>query len=102
MTLAYQDDTDRAYVSLVGNVAVKDDIELKRTRWAAHTPEARASAMRWNPKGPEDPDLLYISLITNRFELWTASRNVMPEPMGYSAAILRRASPSDSWVYSTT
>ena len=102
MTLAYQNDIDRAYVSLVGSVVVKDDIELKRTRWATLTSEEREVAMRWNPKGPEDPNLLYIRLIVNRIEMWSAARNVMPEPLGYSAAILKRACPSSAWVYSTT
>lgn len=41
ITLAYQDDTDRAYVSLVGSAVIVDDIELKRTRWTALTPEER-------------------------------------------------------------
>lgn len=38
MTLAYRDDAERAYVSLVGSVLVHDDIELKRARWAAAAP----------------------------------------------------------------
>jgi len=102
LTLAYQDDTDRAYVSLVGHAVVDDNIELKRTRWAALTAKERELALRWNPKGPEDSDWLYIRLITNRIELWSATRNIMPEPKGYSAAILRRADPSDTWTYSTS
>ncbi len=81
---------------------VEDDIELKRSRWAALNPEEREVAARWNPRGPEDPDWLYIRLITNRIELWNAARNVMPEPKGYSAAILRRTSVADAWVYSTS
>ena len=102
MTLAYQDNADRAYVSLVGSAVVEDDIELKRTRWAALTPEQKELAMRWNPNGPDDPGWLYIRLVTNRIELWSAARSVMPEPVGYSAAILTRTDSSHDWVYSAS
>jgi len=102
LTLAYQDDTDRAYVSLIGSVAVIDDVELKRARWAALTPNELEVATRMNPKGPDDPSWLYIRLISNRIELWSAARKVMPEPIGYSAAILNRASTTDDWIYSTS
>jgi|GEM_PF-6537435 len=102
LTLAYQDDTDRAYVSLVGTVEVIDDIELKRSRWAALTPGERELAIRWNPEGPDNPDLLYIRLITDRIELWSAAGFVMPEPRGYSAALLSRVRPGGAWQYSTS
>jgi len=101
LTLAYENDHDRAYVCLVGQPQIIDDIELKRSRWAALTDAEREFAHRWNPKGPEDPDLLYIRLLTNRIELWSSERRVMPEPVGYSAAVLTRNGGSD-WIYSNT
>jgi general stress protein 26 len=90
LTLAYQNDHDRAYVSLMGQPLVIDDIELKRSRWAAFTDAQRESALRWNPKGPEDPDLVYIRLMTERIEMWSIEHAVLPEPLGFSAAVLTR------------
>lgn len=101
LTLAYQNEHDRAYVSLVGQPLIIDDIELKRSRWAAFTDAQREFALRWNPKGPEDPDLVYVRLIPNRIEVWSAEHGVMPEPVGYSAAVLTRNGDS-GWTYSKT
>src|SRR5688572_22020973 len=53
MTLLYQHDRDRSYVSLVGPAHVVDDVEFKRSIWTdAH--------YRWNPGGPEDPSTIFL------------------------------------------
>ena len=93
MTLAYQHERDRGYVCLLGRASIIDDVELKRSRW---TPDAD----RWNPVGPDDPAVVYARLETQRIELWSAVRNVMPEPRGYSAAVLVR--DGAGWRYSAT
>ena len=93
MTLAYQHERDRSYVSLVGRASIVDDVELKRSRWVP-------AADRWNPGGPDDPAVVFARLETQRIELWSAVRNVMPEPQGYSAAVLVR--DGDGWHYSAT
>lgn len=93
MTLAYQHDRDRGYVSLLGRAVIVDDVELKRSRWVP-------AADRWNPLGPEDPNVVYARLETYRIELWSAVRNVVPAPSGYSAAVLER--DGDGWRYSET
>jgi general stress protein 26 len=93
VTLAYQYDPDKAYVCLAGPVAIIDDVELKRSRWS---PEAD----RWYPKGPEDPDGTIFRLVTERIELWSAVRGVMPEPKGLSAAVLVR--DNGGWQYCAT
>ena len=83
MTLLYQHERDRSYVSLVGNAHVIDDVDFKRSVWTdAH--------YRWNPGGPEDPATIYLRLVTQRIELWSAVHEVTPEPIGYSAAVLLR------------
>lgn len=83
MTLLYQHDPDRSYVSLVGRATVVEDLELKRSIWKpAHD--------RWNPGGPEDPATVFARLYPDRIEIWSAVHGVLPEPQGYSAALLLR------------
>jgi general stress protein 26 len=93
LTLAYQHDPDRAYVSLIGCAGIIDDVELKRSRWSAE-------ADRWHPGGPDDPNVVIIRLATERIELWSSVRDVMPEPKGLSAAVLIR--DGSGWRYSAT
>ena len=93
MTLLYQHDQDRSYVCLIGQAEIVEDYELKRSTWTpAH--------YRWNPGGPDDPATVYIRLRAHRVELWSAVHDVVPEPQGYSAAVLLRE--RDGWRYSAT
>jgi len=85
MTLIYQHDHDKGYVCLTGPTTIVDDRVRKRATWTdAH--------LRWNPKGPEDPATVYARLRPDRIEIWSAAHGVMPEPQGYSAALLVRHS----------
>jgi general stress protein 26 len=93
MTLLYQHDSDRSYVALVGRAEVVEDLELKRSIW-------KPGHDIWNPGGPEDPATVFARLVPDRIELWSAVHDVMPEPKGYSAAVLHRA--DGGWRYSTT
>ena len=93
LTLLYQHDRDRSYVCLIGAATIVEDRELKRATWTpAHN--------RWNPLGPEDPNTVYVRLVTESIELWSAAHAVTPEPQGYSAAMLRRQ--GERWVASAT
>lgn len=93
LTLLYQHDKDRSYVSLVGPAQIVDDVDFKRSVWTeAH--------YRWNPLGPDDPETIYLRLTTERIELWSAMHGVSPEPVGYSAAVLTRE--ADGWRVSAT
>lgn len=93
MTLLYQHDQDRSYVCLVGAAEVVEDLELKRSIWTpAHD--------RWNPAGPDDPATVFIRLKTERIELWSAVHDVLPEPEGYSAALLMR--DGEGWRYAAS
>lgn len=93
MTWLYQHDQDHSYVSLTGPATVVEDRPLKCAIW---TP----AFDRWNPTGPEDPATVFARLKVERIELWSAIHNVMPEPQGYSAAVLTRC--GDSWTLSAT
>ena len=93
LTLLYQNDQRASYVCLVGNAEIVEDIELKRSTWTpAHD--------RWNPGGPDDPATVFMRLTTERIELWSAAEGVMPEPEGYSAAVLVRN--PHGWRYEAT
>ena len=88
LTLLYQHDESRGYASLSGPAEVVDDRALKRASWTpAHD--------RWNVGGPDNPDTLYLRMRVERIELWSAGEGVMPEPEGYSAAVLVR--DGDGW-----
>ena len=93
MTLLYQHDADRSYVTLVGDAAIVEDRELKRSIW-------KPAHARWNPGGPDDPATVFARLFPTRIELWSAVHGVMPEPQGYSAAVLLRE--ENGWRASST
>ena len=59
LTLAYQYDPEKAYVTLTGRPIIIDDVELKRAVW-------NPSADRWHPGGPDDPNVVIVRLITDR------------------------------------
>ena len=93
MTLLYQHDRDRSYVCLMGRAEIVEDVELKRSIW-------KPGHDRWNPGGPEDPDTVFMRLVTDRIELWSALHDVLPPPEGYSAAVLLR--DGAHWRYAAT
>ena len=93
LTLTYQYDPEKAYVTVVGRPVIDNDVVLKRAIWGP------ASA-RWHPGGPEDPNVVVVKLIVDRIELWSATRDVMPEPKGLSAAVLVRE--GSGWRYYAT
>jgi general stress protein 26 len=93
LTLAYQYDPEKAYVTLTGRPVIIDDVALKRSVW-------NPNADRWHRGGPDDPNVVIVRLITDRIEIWSSGRDVMPEPKGFSAAVLER--DGLGWRYSTT
>jgi general stress protein 26 len=80
-------------VTLIGRPVITDDVALKRAAWGP-------AADRWHPGGPEDPNVVIVKLLTERIELWSFGRDVMPEPKGLSAAVLVRDPPG--WRYYAT
>ena len=84
LTLAYQCDAQKAYVSLSGRPVVMDDVALKRATWSP------ASDL-FHPGGPDDPNVVVVRLLVDCIEIYNASQGIQPSPVGLNAAVLRRA-----------
>ena len=83
ITIAYQQDSDDAYVTLVGSAALVEDRSEIRSRWQEP----------WNvyfPSGKEDPNAVFIRVEVDRIELWV--RGITPEPFGLRPSVLLRDS----------
>jgi general stress protein 26 len=93
ITLLYDNPNRRGYVCFSGPANIVEDVELKRAIW---TP----GHDRWNPGGPEDPATVFMRLRPNRIELWSVTENILPEPEGYSAAVLLR--DGEGWRVTST
>lgn len=94
LTLAYQDSSEGAYVTLVGHAVINNDVAAKKANW-------QPDSYRWYPGGPEDPDVVYIDFTAERIELWSTSDGVVPDPVkGLWAASLTR--DASGWRQSTT
>ncbi|MBR0779665.1 pyridoxamine 5'-phosphate oxidase family protein [Bradyrhizobium diazoefficiens] len=94
LTLAYQNDADKAYVSLIGRAAVGEDIAAKLAGWGP-------LASKWFPGGPTDPNVVHVELFAERIELWSVAKEVVPDPVrGLWAAVLIR--DGAGWIQSTT
>ena len=94
LTLAYQYDAGKAYVSLIGRATIGEDVAAKTAGW-------NALAAKWFPGGPTDPNVVHVDFIAERIELWSTSQGVVPDPVrGLWAAVLVREGAG--WVQSTT
>jgi general stress protein 26 len=84
LTLAYQNDADGAYVTLVGRATIIGDVAVKQATW-------KPESLRWYPGGPTDPNVVLVDFTTERIELWSAPHDVMPDASkGLWAAALSR------------
>jgi len=94
LTLAYQYDAAKAYVSLIGRAAIHNDVAAKTANW-------KPESYKYFPGGPADPNVVYVDFITDRIELWSSSHGVEPDPVRglWAAALVREGS---GWVQSTT
>ena len=90
LTLVYQLDPEGAYVALAGQARVDGDTALKARVWTRGLDE-------WFPAGPDNPDAVVVSLATERIELWSLARGIMPEPRGCRAAVIEW-SGENAWV----
>jgi general stress protein 26 len=94
LTLAYQYDAESSYVTLVGHAVITHDLAAKVATW-------RPDSYRLYPGGPADPNVVYVDFIAERIEIWSSSRDVIPDPAkGLWAAVLVRN--GSAWCQRTT
>src|SRR5215468_571824 len=74
LTLAYQYDAGKAYVSLIGRATICNDVSAKIANW-------KPESYRWYPGGPADPNVVYVDFVAERIELWSSSHGVEPDPV---------------------
>ena len=83
LTLAWQHDAERAYVTLLGRAVVNAEAAAKRAIW-------RPEMDRFHPGGPQDPNNVIVEFATERLEIYSGARGIAPPPRGFSAATLTR------------
>jgi hypothetical protein len=71
LTIAYA--TDTVHVSLVGKASINDDVATKQAGWTE-------AGYRWFPKGPTDPDVVYVEFRVDQIEIWSSSHGLLPDP----------------------
>ncbi len=81
VTLAYQDPSENAYVSLMGQASIITSLQLRRKYWDE-------SFRAFWPNGPDGQDYLLIRVSPYKIEVLNLERNITPEPYGLSAAEL--------------
>ena len=82
-TMAFQCDSELAYVTLQGRPQFIDDIKIKQALWSTESD-------RFHPRGPADPNVVIVKLLTESVELYNASRGVQPAPLGLCSVRLVR------------
>jgi general stress protein 26 len=88
VALAFYDEKDTAYVTLLGSAQVESDIKKRRKYW-------REDWIGFLPKGPEGDDYVLIKFVPSRIELMSFGRGILPRPFGLRPAVLVRS--GDSW-----
>lgn len=89
VTLAFYDDEDTAYVTLLGSAHVESDIEKRRKYW-------REEWIGFLPEGPEGDDYVLIKFVPSRIEAMSFGRGILPKPYGLRPAVLVRS--EESWI----
>ncbi len=83
VSLAFYDQQETAYVTLMGEAATTDDPALCQKYWRAN----------WNdlfPGGPEGSDYILIKFIPQRIEMMNYAHQAMPQPYSLHPTILKR------------
>ena len=82
--MAFQLDSELAYVTLQGGHQIIADPNVKRAVWSAES-------QRFHPGGPEDPNVVIVRLRTDRIELYSVAHGVQPKPTGLCSVVLERS-----------
>jgi len=83
VTVTFEYAEEAAYATLLGEAAIKNNIEIRRRYW-------RESFSAFWPEGPGDDDYILIRFSPYRIEVMDIDLGVAPEPFGLQPAILER------------
>jgi len=89
VSLAFYNQQETAYVTLLGSATTTKDITLCQKYWRAN----------WNdlfPGGPESSDYLLIKFVPERIEMMNYAHQAMPQPYSLHPTILKR--DGQKWV----
>src|SRR5271170_5883141 len=84
ISLGYQYDPELACVTLVGAARLIDDRDFVQDEW-------RPEWSIFFPKGPSDPDAVFVEVTVERIEMWNMVRKIATPQNGLRAATLQRA-----------
>jgi general stress protein 26 len=93
LSLAFYDEKDTAYVTLLGSAHIESDVEKRKKYW-------RDEWIGFLPEGPEGDDYVLIKCVPDRIEMMSFGRGILPKPYGLRPAVLVRS--ADSWVVAAT
>lgn len=83
VSLAFYNQQETAYVTLLGTATMTDDPTLCQRYWRAN----------WNdlfPGGPEGSDYILIKFVPERIEMMNYAHQAMPQPYSLHPTILKR------------
>ncbi len=83
VTLAYQNQQENGYVSLMGSATIIKDTSLRRKYW-------REDFSEYWPGGPDGQEYILIHVVPYKIEVMNFERNITPEPYGLAAAVLEK------------
>ena len=89
VSLAFFNQQETAYVTLLGTATITDKPDLVRKYWRAN----------WNdlfPGGPEGDDYLLIKFVPERIEMMNYAHQAMPQPYSLHPTVLKR--DGNKWI----
>jgi len=92
VTLAFYNQQETAYVTMMGTSSVVENVGIRRKYWRSN----------WNdlfPGGPESEDYVLIKFIPQRIEMMNYAHQAMPQPYSLHPTVLMRH--ENAWVIST-
>jgi general stress protein 26 len=89
ITITFQDDSQYAYVTMLGLASVEDDPQEKQRHW-------QDDLLAYFPDGSTGKDYILVKFVPSRMEIMNFAREVTPEPYGLKPAVLVRS--GEDWI----
>ena len=88
ITVTFQDDSEYAYVTMLGLASPEDDPKEKHRHW-------QDDLITYFPQGLTSEDYILIKFVPLRIEIMNFARKITPEPYGLKPAVLSRS--GENW-----